>query len=74
MIASSKNSEPRLFDKKKIQEIKNDKMTSMKLNDRNLKIKPQIINWPNKRNWKEGGLTDFKGVPDKKLHIESIRK
>ena len=49
-------------------------MKRMKLNDRNLKIKPQMINWPNKRNWKEGGLTDFKGVPDKKLHIESIRK
>ena len=48
-------------------------MKRMKLNDRNLKIKPQMINWPNKRNWKEG-LTDFKGVPDKKLHIESIRK
>ena len=41
-------------------------MKRMKLNDRNLKIKPQMINWPNKRNWNER-LIDFKGVPDKKI-------
>ena len=41
-------------------------MKRMKLNDRNLKIKPQMINLPNKLNWNEG-LIDFKGVPDKKI-------
>ena len=30
-------------------------MKRMKLNYRNLKIRPQMINWPNKPNWKEGG-------------------